>query len=126
MPVTRAGERAAGVGALKAPPAFQTGSSDTAAAGGSAEQQSAMDRDLVDLKDNLIHRLFAAVRSALNALKLVDDHAIEIGDQVKIVENAKNIPKEMASDYSQQLLDLLHKGESLLLDFENKNAFPPE
>ena len=123
MPVTRAGERAAGVGALEAPPAFQTGSSDTAAAGGSAEQQAAMDRDLVDLKDNLIHRLCAAVRSAL---KLVDDHAIEIGDQVKIVENAKNIPKEMASDYSQQPLDLLHKGESLLLDFENKNAFPPE
>ena len=86
-----------------------------------------MDRDLVDLKDNLIHRLCAAVRSAL-ALKLVDDHAIEIGDQVKIVENAKNdpnIPKEMASDYSKQLLDLLHKGESLLLDFENKTAFPP-
>ena len=77
MPVTRAGERAAGVGALEAPPAFQTGSSDTAAAGGSAEQQSAMDRDLVDLKDNLIHRLCAAVRSALNALKLVDDLQLE-------------------------------------------------
>ena len=81
-----------------------------------------MDSDLVDLKDNLIHRLRVSVRSAK---KLVDDHAIKIGDQVKIIENAKNdpnIPKEKASDYSQQLQDLFNKGENLLLDFETKNA----
>ena len=72
--------------------------------------------DPVNLKDSLVHRLRAAVKAAR---KLVDD-------QVEIVETAKNypnIPKEMISQYCQQLLDLFNRGESLMLEFENKNSF---
>ena len=78
--------------------------------------------DPVNLKDSLIHRLTIAVKAAR---KLVDDIVLEISDQVGIVETAKNdvhVPKEMISRYSQQLLDLFSRGESLLLDFENKNS----
>ena len=59
------------------------------------------------------------------ARKLVDDIVLEISDQVGIVETAKNdvnVPKEMISQYSQQPLDVFSRGESLLLDFENKNS----
>ena len=79
--------------------------------------------DPVNLKDSLIHRLTIAVKAAR---KLVDDIVLEISDQVGIVETAKSdaiIPKEMiSSQYSQKLLDLFSKGESLLSDFENKNS----
>ena len=74
------------------------------------------------LKDSLIHRLRSVVKAARMS---VDDIALEISDQVGIVETAKNdvnVPKEMISQYSQQPLDVFSRGESLLLDFENKNS----
>ena len=82
MSLTRAGERSAGVGAtIQASPAFQTCPSETATGGGGGSaEQFAMDRDPVDLKDNLIHKLLASVRSAR---RLIDDHDTEFGDQIK-------------------------------------------
>ena len=151
MPPTRR-ERAAagGSGILQAPEAFQTGSQNSAA--GSSAVQSDMgdptshgvsDRIFfkhwlnlvigkvkkiegpleIWLKDSLIHRLRSVVKAARMS---VDDIALKISDQVGIVETAKSdaiIPKEMiSSQYSQKLLDLFSKGESLLSDFENKNS----
>ena len=119
------GKRLAGVGAIQATFGSQTGPPEepaAAATGGETADLNTMDRDPVGLKDNLILKLRASVKTSR---KLFDDHILEIGDHIEIVEKAKNdpnVPKEMVSDYSQQLKDLLNNGDILLMDFETKNA----
>ena len=57
--------------------------------------------------------------------KLVDEVTLEITDQVEIIKVAKGDdtnPQEIIGQYTQQLSDLLEKGDSLLSDFESKNS----
>ena len=77
--------RAAGsYGILGAPPAFLT-SLQSSAAGSTSAVQSDMGNP-IDLKDSLIHRLRSVVKAARMS---VDDIALEISDQVGIVEQPR-------------------------------------
>ena len=120
MPVTRSEKAAtAGSGILQAPEKFQTASEQSAKS--LSAVQSDMD-DRKDLQDGLILRLWAAVKASR---KLVDEVTLEITDQVEIIKVAKGDdtnPQEIIGQYTQQLSDLLEKGDSLLSDFESKNS----
>ena len=115
MPVTRAGERLAGSEGIQPPPGFQTGLTEpgeSAVTGGASADQATMDRDPIGLKDSLILKLRASVKSAR---KLIDNHILEVQDHIGTLTKPKDdpsIPADIVIDFSRLLQDLFTKGDN--------------
>ena len=73
-----------------------------------------------DLQDGAVLKLRAGVTASR---KLIDNISLEISDQVDIINVAKgkeDTPKEVITQYTQVLEDLLLKGDTLLANFTTK------